>query len=217
MAIQGIAQTSGPVVGAQTSTTNDLDSMDFMNLLIAQIQHQDPLSPMDNQQFISQLTQFTSLQQMQDMNSALQDNLSLTQSLNNTMMLDLIGKQVTVEGDGVAIQDGQISSNRLQAGQAGLATVTVRDASNVVVAHYTVPLEAGWNDLSWDGHLDKGGSAADGSYSLEVSAQDSSGSEMSSLLFMTGAVQSISFANNLAIVEVAGRQYYVSEILEIRP
>jgi flagellar basal-body rod modification protein FlgD len=214
MSVTEVTSSSGVVVGAQTSSTNELDNQDFMNLLIAQIQNQDPLSPMDNTEFQQQLTQLTTLEELQSISAALEQQMTLTQSLNNTMMVDLVGRDVTVVGNRVSVNGGETSSNVIQVDQAGAATVEVRDASGVLVDSYTVELTAGSNDVSWDGLID-GEPAEDGTYALTISAVDSAGNGVAHTALMTAPVRAIRFENNAAIVEVAGTEYYVSEIYAV--
>jgi len=215
MSVQGVTNSYGAVVGAAPNSVTDLNKVDFMNLLIAQIKHQDPMSPMDNQQFIAQLTQFTSLEELQKVNASLADNMALSQSLNNTMMVGLVGKRVAVAGSSVELADGRVSENKLQSAADGTARVEVRDAANHLIATYTRPVAAGLNDITWDGKTTEGDLAPDGQYKLEVSVQNTEGVDVPYLTFMTGTVESIRFENNLAIVSVGGEEFYVSEIMSV--
>jgi len=215
MPVQSVTSGYGAVVGAQPNSPNDLNQADFMNLLIAQIKHQDPMSPMDNQQFIAQLTQFTSLEELQKVNSRLEDSMALSQSLNNTMMVGLVGRTVTVEGDATTVREGTASANLLQTGREGTARVEVLDSANRLVATYSVPVGPGLNDVAWDGTTAEGDIAPDGEYKLSITVQDSEGTELPFLSFMSGTVDSIRFENNLAIVNVGGEEYYVSEIMSV--
>ncbi len=215
MPVQSVTSNYGTVVGAAPNSVNDLNKVDFMNLLIAQIKHQDPMSPMDNQQFIAQLTQFTSLEELQKVNASLADNMALSQSLNNTMMVGLVGKKVAVVGSGVELGDGQVSASKLQVAADGTARVEVRDTANRLIANYSKPVSAGLNDITWDGKTESGDIAPDGQYKLIVTVQDSDGADVPYLSFMTGTVDSIRFENNLAIVSVGGEEFYVSEIMSV--
>ena len=129
MELQNVTTNPGVVLGAQVKDGNELDKVDFLNLLIAQIRHQDPMSPMDNQQFISQLTQFTNIDQLGAINEKLEENQTLTQSLNNTMMLSLVGKRVTVQGERTDLVAGEASRSRLQSAGSGQADVRVVNAA----------------------------------------------------------------------------------------
>ncbi|MCP4799178.1 MAG: hypothetical protein GY893_04440 [bacterium] len=187
----------------------------FLQLLVTQMQNQDPLNPMDNSEFTNQLTQFSQLEQMQFMNSQMQEGMIYTQSLNNTMMLGLVGKSATVEGSSVEVNGENISSNRVNVTTGGVITVEVKDDAGNVIRAYETTSEAGWNDISWDGLDDDGETVADGNYTLSITAQDNAENDVDFSCYMTGMVDSIRFENNLVLVSLAGQEYYASEIVEV--
>jgi flagellar basal-body rod modification protein FlgD len=188
---------------------------EFLKLLITQIKNQDPLKPLDNAEFTSQLAQLSTLEQLQVMNDSMTQDLVYTQSLNNTMMLGLVGRTAVVEGDRVAVQDGEAAANHLQSEAAGVATVTVRNESGAVVRTFTQTVAAGWSELSWDGLGTDGQPVADGDYTLDVEVTDGAGAGIQSVVYMSGLVESIRFENNLALLHIAGRDYYASEIARV--
>lgn len=214
MTVEAI-QSSTATAGAQAAGGAELDPQQFLNLLVTQMRHQDPFSPMDNQAFMSQLTQFASLEQLQAISEQIGTNVVYTQSLNNTLMLDLIGRQATVPGERVTLTEGVATGNQIQATSGGTATVKVRDAAGNVVRTYPCEVHAGWTDISWDGKTDAGDLAEDGSYTLEVSVVDRAGQPIGFTSYLTAPVDSIRFENNIAIVRVAGEDYYVAEISQI--
>jgi len=199
---------------AGTGSAEELKN-EFLQLLITQIKNQDPLKPLDNAQFTSQLAQLSTLEQLQEMNDAMTQDLVYTQSLNNTMMLGLVGRTAVVEGDQVTVSGGEPSSCHLQSAAAGVATVTVRDESGDVVRTFTQAVDAGWSELGWDGRDADGQPAADGNYTLSVAVADGEGADVASMVYMSGLVESIRFENNLALLHVAGRDYYASEIARV--
>ena len=94
-------------------------------------------------------------------------------------------------------------------------SVVVKDDDGNTVRTYEVSSEAGWNDISWDGKDDNGEAVVDGDYSLEIAVSDSAGNDVSFTSYMTGAVESIRFENNLVLLSLAGQEFYASEIVEV--
>ena len=214
MSISSIRDNSYASTAATGSVSQQDESGQFLTLLVTQMQNQDPLNPMSNAEFTSQLAQLSTLEQLQSMNDKYDENMLYMQSLNNTMMLGMVGQQAVVEGDEVIVTDGQATVNQIQASAAGVATVTVRDAAGAVVATYTHEIEAGWSDLSWDGLVD-GEPAPDGEYTLSTTVEDRGGNEIDFVTYMAGTVDSIRFENNLALMSINGRDYYASEIAKV--
>jgi flagellar basal-body rod modification protein FlgD len=215
MQIAGITDGYGPVAGAAERDYSEVNKIDFMKLLVAQIQNQDPMSPMDNQQFTGQITQFSMLEQMEKTNANLEESLIVGQAINNTSMLGLVGKKVTVEGDKTTVAAGVPSENMLTSELPGTATVEVKDATGRVVATYDKPVGSGLNDVSWNGKLAGGEIAGDGQYTLSVSLKNPGGTELPFKTLMTGAVDGLRYENNQAVVMVGGLEFYVSEIYKV--
>ena len=214
MAVSSV-QSGNNTYSTTTAANGDLGMNQFMSLLVTQIQNQDPFSPMDNQQFISQLTQFTSLEQLQKINEALGENMTVSQSLNNTLLLDLVGRRATVPGNRFAVQDGEVSPLKVQAAKGGTATVTVKNAAGQVVSTYDREVTAGWDDVTWTGRLADGSVAPDGEYTYEINMVDRSGNPVTTTTYVTAVVDSLRFENGIAMVTVAGIEYYVSEIAQV--
>ena len=106
MAVTGVNYSSGTASSTSTSTTktnNELGKDDFLQLLVTQLQHQDPLAPMEDKEFIAQMAQFTSLEQMKNMNNAVQ----ITQATS------YIGKQVTWADSQGTEQTGIVTAIRI--------------------------------------------------------------------------------------------------------
>jgi len=208
------ATSGSTATGTQLSTAQQSQDQ-FLQLLVTQIQNQNPLDPMSNEEFTSQLTQFSMLEQLETLNANSTQEMGYSQSLNNTMMLSLVGKQASVTGDGVTVNEGTAGTTRLDSAGAGNATVQVLDADGEVVRTFVRGVDAGWNDLTWDGRLDNGEPAEDGDYTLAVTVADAAGEELDHELYESGRVDSIRFENNLAVLSVNGRDYYASEIAEV--
>ncbi len=214
MPITGITDGYGPVIGQPSNDAANVDKMDFMKLLVAQIKNQDPMSPMDNAEFTSQITQFTMLDEMKSMNAKLEENLLIGQTINNTAMLGLVGKNVTVEGNKVWMDGGEPSESTLAADGPGTVVVEITDDSGHVVATYRESIERGLHDITWDGNLDNGELAGDGTYSISVKPGDGS-EDLSFTTLMTGAVEGLRYEGNMAVVIIGGVEFYVSDIYKV--
>lgn len=214
MPIQGITDGTSAVLGQPERDTSEISKLDFMTLLVAQIQNQDPTSPMDNAEFTSQITEFTMLDELTAMNDKLDESIMVGQSVNNTAMLALVGKDVTVVGDSVDVNGGTTSENVVNTQGPGTAFVDVMDANGNVVDHYEVNVSGGLSDISWDGLDDNGDPYADGQYTLDVSMSNS-GIDVPFELLKTGAVEGLRYENNVAVVSVGDQEYYVSEIYKV--
>jgi len=214
MPVTGITDGYGPVVGQPVRDYNAVDKMDFMKLLVAQIKNQDPMSPMDNAEFTSQITQFTMLDEMKAMNSRLEENLLVGQAINNTAMLGLVGKNVTVEGNKVWMTDATASESVVAADGPGTVVIEVTDDTGHVVATYRESIERGLNDVTWDGKLENGEQAGDGNYSISVTPEDGS-EDLSFTTLMTGAVEGLRYENNSALVIIGGVEFYVADIYKV--
>ena len=214
--IQGVNDGYGPVLGAPARDSSEISDLDFMGLLVAQIQNQDPLSPMDNAQFTSQITQFSMLDELTGMQALLEENLAIGQSINNTSMLALVGKDVTVEGNAVSVAEGVVSENMVATPLPGNARIEVTDSSGRVVRSYTREIDAGMTDVSWDGKGDDGNALEDGDYTISVKLTGKAdGEEMPFTTLMTAAVEGMRFENNVAVVMLGGRDFYVTDIYKV--
>lgn len=172
---------------SNNTTGTELGKEQFLQLLVTQLQHQDPLNPMEDQEFIAQMAQFSSLEQLMNLNTSMQ---GLTDATNNQQMFsatNYIGKYVTAVGNVIGKSssvdaDGNTTSEvtplyySFNAPTAS-GSITVRDSSGNVV--YVQSLDAQSSGtifkFSWDGKNGSGASVADGTYTVSVTGIDSNG------------------------------------------
>ncbi len=166
----------------QKGSTLDKDS--FMLLLVTQFKYQDPLNPMDDKEFISQMAQFSSLEQMMNMNESMEKQ---TEAINNQQMIgatSYIGKQVTVSGNTIgkttdgATGDMTISTFRYAFGDNVVkGTLSVRDANgNTVYTEDLAGKQAGTTfEFNWNGKNGAGQVVPDGVYQVSLSAFNANG------------------------------------------
>ncbi len=214
MPIQGISDGYGSVIGSSSREYSEVGKLDFMSLLVAQIRNQDPMSPMDNAQFTGQITQFTMLEELQAMTEKMDENIMMSASLNNTAMLGLVGKNVTVEGDRLDVEDGLVSSNMLACDGPGTAEIQIRDENGDVVQTVRQTVKQGLNDITWDGLLDDEVLAPDGQYTMSVTVSNQD-IDVNAITLMTGPVEGLRYDNNVGVVTIGNEDFFVSEIYQI--
>lgn len=156
----------------------------FMTLLIAQMQHQDPLDPMDNHEMTTQLAQINTVSGIEDLNRTLKgitDQMHAGQTLQATA---LIGQGVLVPGDRVLLEHGKAGEEGIEAGEAyttpfGIelpqsadnVRVVVTSASGQVINSYDIgPVKAGIESFTWDGRTNENELAAEGNYRVRIEA-----------------------------------------------
>ncbi|QWA09084.1 flagellar hook assembly protein FlgD [Sodalis ligni] len=188
-----VDNTKVPTASSTGNTSADLQNQ-FLNLLVAQLQNQDPTNPMDNSQLTTQLAQISELNGIENLNTTLG---SISGQLNTTQSLQastLVGHGVMV--DGTAIMVGSDSSTtpfglELDAAAAN-TTVTIKDSSGTVVRTVQLGAEsAGVHSFTWDGTDDSGTAVPEGTYSFSVASTDSGGASVVSTPLQYAAVYGV--------------------------
>ena len=194
---------------------------DFLKLMIAQMKNQDPMNPMDGTQYAAQLAQFSSLEQLANLNSnitkTMETNQSLTQSINNTMIATLIGKDVKLSGSDVQIagQDQVVFGYNLPQTAAAAEIKIYNDQGSLVRTIKNVPTAMGLNKLSWDLSDNNAKKLQNGSYSFEIEAVDMDGKDITTSSFKEGKISGVRYTENGTILLIDGAEYSLSSILEI--
>jgi flagellar basal-body rod modification protein FlgD len=194
----------------------ELDKDAFLKLLVTQLSNQDPLSPVDNQAFIAQLAQFSSVEQLTAVGRRLDTLLLAQASANQLQTASLVGKDVLFRSDRVEL--GATGDARLQASVAGAAEVTavVKDASGKVVRNLSLGKRPGGAlDFAWDGRDADGRRLPAGSYAVELSARGGDGGAVLVDLRQRGRVQGVRFDGDAPLLLVGSSQVRLADVLEI--
>ncbi|MBV8210566.1 MAG: hypothetical protein JO133_10945 [Burkholderiaceae bacterium] len=170
---------TGTTSGATGNSTQNLSNT-FLTLLVAQMNNQDPLNPVDNSQITSQMAQISTVTGINSLNSSVSQLVSELQQSQAVQSAQIAGRTVLVPGNSLALSavSSSGSTQTLAAyggfslGQAAdTVNVTVKDSSGAVVRTISLgALGAGIQDFSWDGTTDSGAKAAAGNYTYSVSA-----------------------------------------------
>jgi flagellar basal-body rod modification protein FlgD len=198
-----------------------LGQMDFLELLMIQLQYQDPLSPMDSQEFSAQLAQFSQLEQITQMNqnlsASMQTNLLLAQSVNNVMATNMIGQSVVAFGNEVELIDGQEADiNYELSGSAQTVTIEIKNENGVVVRTIEASGQSsGDQQVVWDGLDDDGNELADGIYTYSVTAKTAGDVDVAVTTFTSGTITGVAYVQGMAELLVGSIQIGLGDIYRI--
>jgi len=160
---------------AQSQASLDDELNRFMNLLVTQLKNQDPLDPMDANEFTSQLVQFASVEQQIFQNSNLEKLLALQETGQTSQMVNYIGTQVEVLSQKLPLENGAAEFNYVLGTGVKDATVTILGPTGINVFTADGDTSEGKHNIKWDGKDKNGQQLPDGTYTVQVNAQDAQG------------------------------------------
>jgi len=224
MAVQAVNGTnaSQAPMSAAVQNTPSLGKDAFLNLLLTQMKMQDPLEPLKNEEMIAQLAQFSSLEQLQNMSGALQQNLdvnlALGQMLSNTMATTLLGKEVHVNSDTFKYEPGNTPPVGYDLkGDAQSVSVKIYDENGKLVRTMTQQDQGmGAHSIEWDGKDDSGIKMSGGTYTIKVEAKHGDDTVESRALLI-GRVSGIRYKDGGAQVLLGGTEVALGAIEDIHP
>jgi flagellar basal-body rod modification protein FlgD len=211
-----------PAAATQTKTTSAVggdvteQTQNFLKLLIAQIQNQDPMAPMDASSMTSQMSQLNMVSSIGDMNKSMTAMLSQMQSVNFMNQAALIGHSPVVAGGGISFDGSSpavLGANAVNPLRDAVATI--KDASgNTVNSMDMGSLDAGMNNFAWDGKDADGNTMPAGMYYLSISGTNTTGAKEIPTAYVASQVMSVSKGSNgdalLSLLD--GRKINASEI-----
>ncbi len=207
-------KTSGNTSSSQANATKE----QFLRLLVAQLQHQDPLNPMDAMQFTSQLAQFSIVEQALETNEQLKTLNLYEASANNARAVNLIGKEILAQGDKLSISDsgvGQLCFRLL--GESAQTQAYIYDSTGRLVRTLDLGKRAqGEHSIFWDGLDQQGRALGYGTYSFQVAAKDVKGQMVEVEQYLRGRAQAATFKEGVTSLLVNGVVVPLGSILEVR-
>ena len=189
----------------------------FLSLLTTQLRNQDPLSPVDSNEFTAQLTQMAGVEQQLLTNDLLTSLLKAQQGDGLTGAAPYIGKDATAVWYATRFEDGEASWSYELAADATDATLQVLDASGKVVWSGPAPDKTnGLHDFKWDGKTTGGGQVDDGGvYTLKVVAKDGAGKDVGSQVLIRGRVTGVEMYDNTPFVVIGKSIMPVSSLIAL--
>jgi flagellar basal-body rod modification protein FlgD len=187
----------------------------FLLLLTTQLQNQNPLSPLDTNQFTQQLVEFAGVQQQLNTNDSLATLVSLQQTAQSTQALGFVGKTAVVSGSTAALTNGQ-ATWQLDVPNDGDVGITITSSTGQTVFTGTFPASAGKNQpFTWNGKDNNGVQQIDGSYKLTATVKDSAGNAVAVPTQIEGVVSSVDLTQSPPLLSIGGQTFTVNQIQSI--
>jgi flagellar basal-body rod modification protein FlgD len=219
--VSGTTPVSAADAAANAASSSGLDTntiagnfQTFLTLLTTQLKNQDPLSPLDTNQFTAQLVQFAQVEQQLKSNTQLSTLVSLQQTAQNTAALNFVGQKVDVAGATAALTDGT-ATWQLSAAKPATATITIKSATGQQVFNGNYSLNAGTQPFVWDGKDSSGLQWPDGNYTISVTAQDASGQPVAVPTEIEAVVDSADLSQTPPVLSIAGQDYTLDKIKRV--
>jgi flagellar basal-body rod modification protein FlgD len=214
------AAAAAPASGA-AAVSNALDNTmiasnftTFLTLLTTQLKNQNPLDPLDTNQFTQQLVQFAQVEQQMKSNDQLQTLISLQKSTQATAALSYVGSTVVLDGSTTQMTN-QTAAWNLSVSKPATATISIQDATGQTVYTGKVAVNPGGQAFSWNGLGTNGAQYPDGTYKLTATAVDANNQTIPVSAEIQGTVDSVDLTQNPPVMTVAGQTYTLDKVKRI--
>ena len=187
----------------------------FLTLLTTQLQNQNPLSPLDTNQFTQQLVEFAGVQQQLNTNDSLATLVSLQQTAQSTQALGFVGKTAVVNGSTAALTNST-ATWQLSVPTASTVNISITGSNGQTVFTGSYAAQAGNNQpFTWNGLGSDGTQEPDGNYTLTATAKDSSNNTVAITTQVEGVVSSVDLTQSPPLLTIGGQTFTVNQIQSI--
>ncbi|WP_297108539.1 flagellar hook assembly protein FlgD [uncultured Devosia sp.] len=216
MAVDGVSGSSNTsaLSGSRSTIAENFDT--FLSILTTQLKNQNPLDPLDTNQFTQQLVQFTGVEQQLKTNEFLEALLLNTQTSYRADAVSYIGKQVSASGETAELKDGGAFWAYSAEANVANATVTIKNSAGSVVYTETGSLNAGPGSFLWDGVGSDGNTKPDGIYTIEIKGTNLAGNEVKVSTSSVGIVTGVDFSGSEPMLTVGKNKVALSDVTDVR-
>ena len=186
----------------------------FLQLLTTQLKNQNPLDPLDTNQFTQQLVQFAQVEQLLKQNDQLATLVSLQKTAQSTAALGFVGETVVVDGATATMTD-RSATWHLNVPKPAVVTINIQSATGQTVFTGNYSMNAGKQDFAWDGKSANGTQWPDGNYKMTVTAKDASGQSVAIPTEVEGTVDSADLTKSPPVLSVAGSEYTLDKVKRV--
>ena len=211
-----VAATSGAssVSSALDKTEIASNFTTFLQLLTTQLKNQNPLDPLDTNQFTQQLVEFAQVEQQMKSNDQLSSLVSLEKSAVASTALAYVGATVVVDGSTAQLSNGRASWN-LNVSKPSTATITIKDSTGQNVFTGTMAVNPGTQTFTWNGQGNDGRMWPNGSYTLTATAVDASKQSVAISTEVQATVDSVDLTQDPPQLSINGQNYTLDKIKRI--
>ncbi len=202
MAVSGVTGASSAAAAYSGGARIAENFQTFLQLLTTQLRNQNPLDPLDTNQFTQQLVQFAGVEQQIATNATLSALLGVMDSSRLTGAVDFIGKRVVAEGATTVLDDQSAVWNIAVGKDAPQTVVVVYDANGNEVYSQAVDLAEGNNVYAWQGKSSNGQIMPDGFYTLQVIARDANGDTVAAKTDIQGMVTGVELEDGQPVLKI---------------
>ncbi|MGL4262635.1 MAG: flagellar hook assembly protein FlgD, partial [Afipia sp.] len=185
----------------------------FLMLLTTQLQNQNPLDPLDTNQFTQQLVQFAQVEQQLKSNSQLEALVNIEKTAQSTQALVFVGQTVAVDGS-TAHFNGNATWN-FNAPSNSNATITITNSAGQTAYSGSFAVGSGNSSFVWDGKGNDGASWPVGDYKMTVTAKDTNGKDIAISTEVQGTVDSVDLTASPALLSIGGKNYTLDQIKRV--
>jgi flagellar basal-body rod modification protein FlgD len=210
-----VAQTTAPTSNAATSNNGIANNFtQFLQLLTTQLKNQNPLDPLDTNQFTQQLVQFAQVEQQLKSNDQLATLVSLQQTTQQTQALGFVGQTVAVDGSTQNLTNS-FAKWSFNVSKPATAKVSITDSTGqtVYTSNYTV--QAGPQTFEWDGVGSDNKRYPDGKYKMTVTATDTNGQSIGISPEIVGTVDSVDLTQNPPSLSISGQTFTLNQVKRV--
>lgn len=216
MAIDATSSATATAAGTQARQTLSSNYDTFLKLLTAQLQNQDPLSPMDSNQFTQQLVMYSQVEQQITTNDNLSSLIALQKSAAGANAVSYLGRTAFTQGGATSLANNAANWRYTLPNDASSVTLTVTDAAGRTVYTGTGETTLGGHDFTWDGKNNAGVIQAPGTYTLAVAAKKADGTKLTPTITGVGVVKEVDMSGIDPKVTIGNRSISLSEIVGLK-
>jgi len=206
---------SNPSLGSNTGATLAGNFQTFLTLLTTQLQNQNPLDPLDTNQFTQQLVQFAGVEQQLKTNDSLAQLVTLQQTTQATQALGFVGKTAVVDGT-TATMSQSSATWHLSVPTSATVDISIANSTGQTVFNGSYSAGAGADiPFTWNGQGNDGTQWPDGKYTITATGKDASGNNVGVAAQVQGVVSSVDLTQSPPLLSIDGQSYTLSQVKSI--